>query len=38
MTSWFDRFDPTVEPVTRPPGLFSGSLTGPVFKTLAVSV
>ncbi|KAF5949001.1 hypothetical protein HYC85_014958 [Camellia sinensis] len=29
MTSRFDRFDPTVEPVTRPPGPFSGSLTGP---------
>ncbi|KAF5949377.1 hypothetical protein HYC85_011370 [Camellia sinensis] len=37
MTSRFDRFDPTVEPVTRPPGPFSGSLTDPVFKTLAHS-
>ncbi|KAF5954918.1 hypothetical protein HYC85_007774 [Camellia sinensis] len=30
MTSRFDRFDPTVELVTRPLGLFSGSLTGSV--------
>ncbi|GMQ05634.1 hypothetical protein CsSME_00050587 [Camellia sinensis var. sinensis] len=34
MTSQFYRFDPTVEPVTRSPGLFSGSLTSPILKTL----
>lgn len=37
MTSWFDSSSTAVEPLTRPLGPFSGSLTGPVFKPLVSS-
>lgn len=34
MTSRFDSGSTAVQPVTRPPNSFSGSFSGPGFKTL----